>query len=119
MEKFIHITVSDREFLSKVFNCTKRMVYDAIHFRSETELARKIRKVALERGGIIMALSPVVETLHDADGYIRQYFPNGVLLELRKADGTGVVLKEGEAVKCFENITLSTIEQAQAFAAAL
>lgn len=122
MKKYIHITKEDREFLMKAFKCSEKTVLNAIRFnsrRGETELAHKIRKAALERGGIIMAVIPLMETLHDHDGYMRQYFPNEALLELNKADGSGVVFKNGKVVKRFEGMTMNTIEQAQAFAANL
>jgi len=77
MKKYIHVTKEDRAFLVKVFGVTPKMVQCALHYdvrRGGSELAKKIRKCALERGGTVMAVSPEVETLHDADGYMRQYF---------------------------------------------
>lgn len=37
------------------------------------DLAKKIRSLALQRGGIVMVEAPEMDTLHDADGYMRQY----------------------------------------------
>ena len=50
MRKYIHIRKEDREFIMKVFGVTGRTVMNAIRFDSErgdTDLARRIRKVAL------------------------------------------------------------------------
>lgn len=55
MKKYIHVKKEDREFLAKVFGITPRMVFNAVHFESDSELARKVRKLAMDRGGIVMA----------------------------------------------------------------
>ena len=83
MKKYIHVKKEDREFLAKVFGITPRMVFNAVHFESDSELARKVRKLAMDRGGIVMVEAPEAETLFDADGYMRQYLPGGVLLEFK------------------------------------
>ena len=84
MKKYIHLKKEDREFIAKAFGITPRMVFSAVHFESDSELARKVRKLALDRGGIVMVEVPETETLFDADGYMRQYLPGGVLLELAR-----------------------------------
>lgn len=61
MKKYIHITKENREFLMKAFGVTGKTVQNAVRFdaeRGDTDLAKKIRKVALERGGIVMAVAP-------------------------------------------------------------
>ncbi len=122
MKQYIHITRVDREFLMKVFNCTERSIFNAVQFdekRGFTEQAKKIRKLAIDRGGILMTVAPSIETLHDYDNVMRQYFPNGALLELDKNDGSGVVIFKGEQVKRYENVTLPQIESIQNYAAQL
>ena len=92
MKRYIHIQKADREFILNLFKVTGRTVDNALRFdaeRGNTDLARKIRKVAMEHGGIVMVVSPEAETLFDADGYMRQYLPNGVLLEFEKEAGNG------------------------------
>lgn len=102
MKKYIHIQKEDREFITKAFGVTERTVFNALRFdekRGDTDLAKRIRKMAMERGGIEMAVVPVMETLFDADGYMRQYFPNGALLELSKEKGgTSALWYDGERV---------------------
>lgn len=58
MKKYIHVKKEDREFLAKVFGITPRMVFNAVHFESDSELARKVRKLAMDRGGIVMVEAP-------------------------------------------------------------
>lgn len=43
MKKYISATKKEREKLMKVFKCTERMVYLALSFGSDTDLARRIR----------------------------------------------------------------------------
>lgn len=122
MKKYIHITKENREFLMKAFGVTGKTVQNAVRFdaeRGDTDLAKKIRKVALERGGIVMAVAPEVETLHDADGYMRQYFPNGALIEVKKENGFYEVLYKGEVVKTGAGLTIAQMEGLQAFAGGL
>lgn len=96
MKKYIHITKADREFIAKALGITERMVFKAIRFEkgSNTELCDKIRRLAMQRGGIVMVVIPEIETLHDHDKVIRQYCPNGALIELDRNDGKGYVISK-------------------------
>lgn len=122
MKKYIHIKREDREFIAKAFGITERSVFNAIRFddrRGETELARKVRKLAMERGGIIMVELPEVETLHDADGYMRQYLPNDVLLEFSRENGGCDVFHKGMKVRHYENVLVKDIPEIQNWASTL
>lgn len=124
MKRYIHIQKADREFILNLFKVTGRTVDNALRFdaeRGNTDLARKIRKVAMEHGGIVMVVSPEAETLFDADGYMRQYLPNGVLLEFEKEAGNGgcnVYLK-GDMVRRYDNVQVRDIPAIQSWAATL
>ena len=121
-KRYIHIMKEDREFIMKSLGVTERTVLNAIRFdekRGNTDLAKRIRKLAMSRGGIVMVVNPEIETLFDADNYMRQYFPNGALIELDKKAGTGDVLFKGERAGHYENVSLRDIEETQAFASAL
>lgn len=124
MKRYIHIQKADREFILNLFKVTARTVDNALRFdaeRGNTDLARKIRKVAMEHGGIVMVVSPEAETLFDADGYMRQYLPNGVLLEFEKEAGNGgcnVYLK-GDMVRRYDNVQVRDIPAIQNWAATL
>lgn len=122
MKKYIHITKEDRKFIMKALGITERTVFNAIRFdskRGDTELARKVRKLAMDRGGIVMVELPEVETLHDADGYMRQYLPNDTLLEFSREDGGCDVFHKGEKVRRYENVVVSDIKNIQNWALAL
>lgn len=101
MKKYIHITKEDRMFIMKALGVTERTVFNAVRFdskRGDTELARKIRKLAMERGGIVMVVIPEIETMFDSDNYMRQYFPNGALLEISKDNGNADIYFKDEHV---------------------
>lgn len=122
MKKYIHIKREDREFIAKAFGITERSVFNAIRFddrRGETELARKVRKLAMERGGIVMVEIPEIETLHDAGGYMRQYLPNDVLLEFSREDGGCDVFHKGMKVRHYENVLVRDIPEIQNWALTL
>lgn len=121
-KRYIHIMKEDREFIMKSLGVTERTVLNAIGFdekRGNSDTAKRIRKLAMSRGGIVMVVNPEIETLFDADDYMRQYFPNGALIELDKKAGTGDVLFKGERAGHYENVSLRDIEEIQAFASAL
>ncbi len=116
MKKYIHLKKEDREFIAKAFGITPRMVFSAVHFESDSELARKVRNLAMERGGIVMVEAPEAETLFDADGYMRQYLPGGVLLEFKYADNSCTVFVKGEERRRFDDVHVSDIPYIQEFA---
>lgn len=122
MKRYIHIKKEDREFIMKAFKITQRTVFNAIHFedlKKGNDLAKKIRTLALERGGIVMVEAPEGELFHDSDNYMREYLPGYVLIELSKTDGSGVVFKKGERMRSYKNVSLTDIPGIQAYAAGL
>ncbi|WP_418410856.1 hypothetical protein [Barnesiella intestinihominis] len=122
MKKYIHITKEDRMFIMKALGVTERTVFNAIRFdskRGDTELARKIRKLAMEHGGIVMVEIPEIECLFDADGYMRQYLPNNTILEFSFENGGCDVFHKGEKVRHYENVVVSNIKNIQNWALAL
>lgn len=64
-------------------------------------------------------LLPAIETIHDADNFMRQYFPNDVMIEANKNNGHFDLLKCGEIVKSWDNVYVSEIEKIQQEAIAL
>lgn len=57
--------------------------------------------------------------MHDADGYMRQYFPNGVMLECDKNTGRVDIIKDGKSVKNYKNVMLDQFSAIQAEAQAM
>ncbi|MDY6206792.1 MAG: hypothetical protein SPI30_08645 [Prevotella sp.] len=121
MKKYIHMKKEDREFIAKALKITERTIFNATHYtdmNEGSELSKKIRTLALQRGGIVMVEAPEIETLHDADGYMRQYIGD-VLLEFSKTEPVCDVYKKGVKVRHYDNVLTSDIQGIQDWAAAL
>ena len=102
--------------IARAHRVTDRTVYNALHFEKMNEgsdLIRKIRYHAMKRGGVVMVEAPEIETIHDSEGYMRQYLLNGVVLEFSKEDGSCAVIVDGEAVKHYDKVKVSEIEGIQ------
>lgn len=122
MEKYIHVTKEVRQCLAKTFNVSDKTVRNALSFdkkRGETDCAKRIRKFALQKGGIVMVVAPEVEVLYDYDGVINQYFPNGAKLESDKNTGDTELFYKGERVARWENIKLRDMDTIQQMVAGL
>lgn len=123
VKKFIDVTEEDRVFLMKVFKVSRVSLWRALNNESQSDMSRRIRKAAIERGGKLMKIVPeaadLMETFHDRDGVIRQQFPNGAVLELSKVDGTGDVIKDGKVHRHYERVMLTDIPSIQNYAIAL
>lgn len=122
MEKYIHVTKEIRLCLAKTFNVSDKTVRNALSFdkkRGETDCAKRIRKFALQKGGIVMVVAPEVEVLYDYDGVINQYFPNGAKLESDKNTGDTELFYKGERVARWENIKLRDMDTIQQMVAGL
>lgn len=124
MEKFITATKETREMITKAFRgISRQTLWRALHFEDiekGTETERKIRKMALNRGGVVMVVSPEMETVHDADGFMRQYFPNGAMLEADKATGLVKVYdRSGNVMLTAEHVRISKLLEIQRYAKSL
>lgn len=63
MEKQIITDGEGKEFIMKAFRCSRMQVWKALHYRSESDMARRIRNLALQRGGVLVGDStPECET---------------------------------------------------------
>ena len=109
----------EKNYLADLFKVTPQMVWKALSFESDTDLAKKIRKAAIERGGQHVIELPLFETIHDSGVYMRQQFPGGVELVAHKATGTVEVFHDGELVETFEDVSLSELERIQQLCAAI
>lgn len=115
----IEVSQETRQELVKLFNTTAMSVWRALSFKNNSQTSKKIRKAAQEKGGKIIMLLPAIETIHDADNFMRQYFPNDVMIEANKNNGHVDLLKCGEIVKSWDNVYVSEIEKIQQEAIAL
>lgn len=116
MKRFIAITDKQRDLITGAFGVTVRMVRYALTFERDTDLARRIRKLALQSGGVMMCVTKEIETIHDADGKMTQLMPNGAVIELDHSTGNATVYYKGEPRIGVENIRVREIASLQSAA---
>ena len=116
MKKRIDTTKEMRQKAMKVFHVTEQTVFNAIGFdskRGDTDKAKRIRSYILQNGGIVMVELPEVETIHDAEGMMRQYFPNGGIIEVDKKTGNLTAYYKGSKMMRSINISIRDLVTAQ------
>ena len=124
MEPKIKIEVSKevRDKIVKTFGVSDVMVSYALTYnkaRGNSDLAKKIRKMAMENGGRRMAYWPECETIHDeTNGTMVQTFGNGAKLTIDKSTGDAKVEYKGRVMLREKNILVTNIYVLQEYAAA-
>ena len=119
MRKQISVTRENREFLMRHFAVTQMMVWKALNFESKSDLATRIQKVAIERGGELINTLPVCETIHDSHGRMIQTFENGAQLICEKETGNCSVVYKGKEVVKAEHTSIKELGLIQQEAANL
>lgn len=112
MEKRIIATKATRELIRRAYNVSDAMVSLSLNYKKDNDLARRIRSLALQKGA--HELSDLqFDTTFAPDGYMRQMFPNGILLEVNLHTGTASI-KEGERVmETYAKPTITDLESIQ------
>lgn len=120
VRKQIEVTKEVRGKIKAAFKCSDMAVWRALSFGKDTPLSLRIRKYALENDGVLLLLTPAMETIHDKDGYMRQYFANGAMLEADKNTGTVQVIdKKGVVRREVKHCTIEQLYMEQTFAGGL
>lgn len=115
--KQIEVTKEVRNEIKAAFKCSNMAIWRALSFTLDTPLSLRIRKFAKQKGGVLLLLTPAVETIHDKDGYMRQYFENGAMIEADKSTGRVQVMnKDGKVCRDVEHCSIEQLYVEQAFA---
>lgn len=123
--RYIEVTKETRKNLEKALGCTDRMIRNALTYVSNTELARKIRYIAVkEYGAVPMCHYPECETMHNVteDGrkLMVQNFDNGVRLEIDKQTGEAMIYdRKGRVLETRQIQRLSELSEVQLYAESL
>lgn len=98
MNKQIYLSNAGKEHLCEVFKCTKVMVWYALTFKRDSELARKIRYVALTQlGGVPNWKPEEVETTHEETARtMTLHYGKRVQLVYDRKDGSSRVIVDGK-----------------------
>lgn len=124
MKKYIKISGKEKEWIEMALGVSRSMVDFALHYdakRGNSDLAKRIRMLALHRGGVLMNELPAFETIHNTTtGEMVQPFENGAKLVMVWATGSLKIFnKEGELCRDVRINTIEELTNAQCFAAAL
>lgn len=111
MKKQILATPENKAFLAKAFRCTPMTVWRALNFERDNELARKIRHIALQRGGRLTGESeqPEIdfETTHDtANSRMIQRFGRRVQIVVDRKNNVVTVYVDEEIREMYSNLTV-------------
>jgi len=119
MEKRIAgLSKADKNLLMRTFKVGERAFYKALSFSSQSALALRLRRAALEKGGKVMVTIPECETIHDANGMMIQTFANGAVIEVDKNSGNAVVKYQDKVKARKQNLTIKELYILQEYAAA-
>ena len=98
MEKKIYVSDKAKTQLRKTFDCSKMMVWLALNFKRESDLARKIRYTALTQFGGVPNWNPAeMETTHEeVEKTMTLRYGGRVKLVYDRNDGSAHVLIDGK-----------------------
>lgn len=121
MKKYISVNKEGMNRLMKVFKVGERCVKNALAYRSDSGTAKAIRFFAVkECGGCTYAVGEEDNLFYDSDGCMRQVYRSGVEIYLDKQGGSATVYdRRGNAVRRYEDVTLSMIPEIQNYASSL
>lgn len=101
MEKKIYVSEKNKAHLREVFGCSTMMVWKALNFKSDSELARKIRYTALmQLNGTPNWKQADMETTHEEiEQTMTQTFGERVKLVFDRKNGSTHVLIDGKEAR--------------------
>lgn len=126
MNKYISVSKEGINALQRTFKVKgkaicERCVKNALAYRTDNELARKIRFAAVKHhGGCTYYNIPEGEFFFDSDSCARAVYSNGAEVYLDKQTGEGIVYgPNGEVVAKYDHVTLTQINELKSMAEAL
>ena len=115
MRKQILTDNETKAFLMKTFGCTRQAVWQALNFKRDSDQARKIRRLALQRGGKLTdGYMPSCETTHEeAERTMTNTFGPRVKLVAYRDTGNVSVFVDGQLKETFEKMDICDLMQLQ------
>lgn len=108
MKKHVYLDKAGKGKLRQVFGCTDVMVWKALTFESDSDLARKIRFTAMkEFGGVLMGdgVYSGFETIHDTTT-MTQIFSSRVKIIAHKNIDKAAVLIDGKIKQTVSGLSI-------------
>lgn len=115
MKKQILTDNETKAFLIKTFGCTRQAVWQALNFERNSELARKIRTLALKRGGkLTEGYIPDCDTsFNESDGTMDVTFGERVKIIVHRDTDAVEVLVDGDVKDSYEKLSVFDFTQLQ------
>lgn len=115
MRKQILTDNETKAFLIKTFGCTRQAVWQALNFERNSELARKIRTLALKRGGkLTEGYIPDCETsFNESEGTMDVTFGERVKIIVHRDTDAVEVLVDGDVKDSYEKLSVFDFTQLQ------
>lgn len=115
MEKKIFVDEKAKGHLRKVFKCTNVMVWKALNFKSDSELARKIRFTALTQlNGTPNWNQADVETTHkETEQTMTQTYSERVKLVVDRKDSSVSVFVDNVVTRKEKELSISAFMELQ------
>ncbi|WP_290170480.1 hypothetical protein [uncultured Muribaculum sp.] len=100
VSKRIVVSRDTRTFIMDAYKCKEKAVWAALNFRTDSPLARRIRSLALQRGGVLVdGNTPKAEPVYDtANNTMMQSISDSVVIVVNFTDGTACLLDSGKVV---------------------
>lgn len=115
MEKKIYVSDKAKTQLCKTFSCSKMMVWLALNFKRESDLARKIRYTALTQFGGVPSWKPEeMETTHEeVEKTMTQHYGERVKLVYDRNDGSTSILVDGKVTRKEQDLSIPAFMKLQ------
>lgn len=106
MKRHIRLTPEARKQLALDLGVSDSYIYDAVYYRRNGKMAKKIREAAIALGGryVDPEFIPNCTTEFTPGGLIRHTFSTGVVLTIARKTGIATVIVEGEVAFKGENL---------------
>ena len=115
MSKQILTDKETKHFLMRTFKCTQQAVWQALTFTRDSDQARRIRVLALNRGGkLVDGYVPECETIHnEVDRTMEQTFGPRVKMVYDRETGETRVYVDGECRESHAGLDVPEFMQLQ------
>lgn len=115
MEKKIYVSEKNKAHLRKVFGCSTMMVWKALNFKSDSELARKIRYTALTQlNGTPNWKQTDIETTHEeVEKTMTQRYGERIKLVYDRNDGSTSILVDGKVTRKEQDLSIPAFMKLQ------
>lgn len=111
MERRILVTPEGRDFLMRSFDVSEQMISYALNYKRHSDLAQKIRSLALQRGGKLVTEEMV--TIFESNGDMVQTWGDRARIVVEKSTGNVKVYVDGTLDKEVKGMSIADLMKEQ------